>query len=92
MGDSTGIYAEDYATFQALPFVQVATSHASVGVFAQWGSGGSHPTSFELVDPEGYQPYNLKSEQAHTLEWGARWTRAANRWTVDCAFKRTANA
>ncbi|MGB2015363.1 MAG: TonB-dependent receptor domain-containing protein, partial [Flavobacteriales bacterium] len=70
------------------PFVQVAYQVTTqLRVFAQWGSGGSHPTSFELVDPEGYQPYNLKSEQAHTLEWGARWTRAANRWTVDCALQ-----
>ena len=87
-GDSTGIYAEDYAAFQALPFVQVAYQVTpQFRVFAQWGSGGSHPTSFELVDPEGYQPYNLKSEQANTLEWGARWTRASNRWTVDCALQ-----
>ncbi len=81
--DSTGSYAEAYAGLQALPFLQVAhQTTPSLRIFAQWGSGGSHPTSFELVEPEDYQPYDLQAEQANALEFGAKWNRNVRDWAL----------
>ena len=77
LGDSMGDYLESYSVWDPLPFVQFtyqATAHWKW--FAQWGNGGSHPTSFELVDPEEYQPYALRPEQAHAFEIGTRWTQS----------------
>ncbi len=88
IGDSTGIYAESYTAFEWLPFLQVAyQSTPKLRVFAQWGTGGSHPTSFELIDPEGYQPYNLQSEQAQALEIGATWSHVTESSTLDCSIQ-----
>jgi iron complex outermembrane receptor protein len=86
--DSTGLYAETYSSIQLLPFFQIAhQTTPNLRIFAQWGSGGSHPTSFELVDPESYQPYDLNAEQAHSLELGAKWNRALRGWAFDGAVQ-----
>lgn len=86
--DSTGIYAEAYSSIQPLPFLQIAhQTTPNLRIFIQWGSGGSHPTSFELVDPEGYQPYQLKAEQANAMELGAKWNRTIQGWTLACALQ-----
>ncbi len=86
--DSTGIYAETYSSVQLLPFLQLAyQTTPNLRIFAQWGSGGSHPTSFELVNPEDYQPYDLKAEQANALELGAKWNHTAQGWALACAVQ-----
>ena len=74
--DSTADYLESYRVLDPLPFVQLTfQATPELRWFAQWGNGGSHPTSFELVDPEGYQPYALRPENAQAFEFGSRWTK-----------------
>lgn len=83
IGDSLGVYTETYTALDPLPFFQLSYQwRAEWRAFAQWGNGGSHPTSFELVDPEGYEPYQLQPEEANAFELGTRWIHAgiSGRW------------
>lgn len=43
--------------------------------FAEWGTGVSIPTTFELVDPNSLAAYDLKSEWGQALEAGMAWER-----------------
>lgn len=72
--DSLSGYVESYSVLDPLPFIQASYLLVpGLRMFAQWGNGGSHPTTFELVDPEDYEPYNLKPEEANSYEFGIRW-------------------
>ena len=95
--DSTGEYAESYRVLDPLPFIQLAYQwNPEWRLFAQYGNGGSHPTSFELVDPEGFQPYELQPEEANSIELGTRWnhTAGSGRWqgTLQAFHQRVAQA
>lgn len=86
LGDSTGEYLESYGVWDPLPFVQLTYQVTPQWRwFAQWGNGGSHPTSFELVDPTGYQPYALRPEDANAFEVGSRWKQSRERAEIDLA-------
>ncbi len=68
-------------------------------LFAEWGTGASIPTTFELVDPITLEAYNLKSEWGQALEAGATWQRgpmtaqfSAFRQRVDDAISLTQGA
>ena len=83
IADSMATYAESYRVVDPLPFFQLSYQwRPEWRAFIQWGNGGSHPTSFELVDPEGYQPYQLQPEEANAVEFGTRWIRSGeqSRW------------
>lgn len=86
VGDSIADYLEAYRDWDPLPFVQLTYQVSPQWKwFAQWGNGGSHPTSFELVDPEGFEPYSLRREEAHAFELGSRWTQKREGVEMDLA-------
>ena len=73
-------YEASFRELNLLPFVQVSRQLGlSSRVFLQYARGGSQPTSFELVDPESFELSNLRSEQAHAFEAGARWRHNSRR-------------
>jgi hypothetical protein len=70
-----------------------------IQLFAEWGTGVSIPTTFELVDPTALEAYELKSEWGQALEVGATWHRGpisaqftAFRQRVDDAISLTPGA
>ncbi len=72
-GTTVEPYAADFRETNLLPFVQISRQlNRHSRAFLQYAHGGSHPTSFELVDPETFRPSALRSEQARALEAGAR--------------------
>ena len=84
IADSIAGYAENYSVLDPLPFAQVSYLFLpGLRVFAQWGNGGSHPTTFELVDPDDYEPYNLEPEEANSYEIGARWLKNTRASTIE---------
>ena len=60
LGRTSDVFAESFKVLAGLfqrptlstsaSFPSGTTNHPQTSGFAQWGSGGSHPTSFELVD------------------------------------------
>lgn len=62
---------EDYTHLSVLPFIGFSLECAEQGrLFLQYGKASSHPTTFELVDPDNYTALALLPERANALELG----------------------
>ena len=62
---------ENYAHLTALPYFGLSRKLNDYGrVFLQYGKAASHPTTFELVDPDNYTALNLSPERANAIELG----------------------
>ena len=71
---------ENYMHVSALPFLGFSFQcTAQSRLFLQYGNASSHPTTFELVDPDNYTALNLLPERANALELG---------WKGQTTFKK----
>jgi iron complex outermembrane recepter protein len=63
--------AENYKHLAALPFIGFSFEFTEQSrLFLQYGKATSHPTTFELVDPDLYTTLNLLPERANAIELG----------------------
>lgn len=71
MEDAYLPFDETYKQGQWLPRISISSPSTRLGRwFAQYAKGLSHPTSFEVVDPENNTFASLLPEKAHSLEAG----------------------
>jgi iron complex outermembrane receptor protein len=62
---------ESYSHISLLPYFSLSRKAISNGrIFIQYGKASSHPTTFELVDPDNYTALNLLPERANAVELG----------------------
>ena len=62
---------ENYAHLTALPYFGLSRKLRNYGrVFLQYGKAASHPTTFEIVNPDTYTALNLSPEKANAIELG----------------------
>lgn len=92
-----GPYQEHYQKLTLSPYAQLSRKVSnSLQGFVQMGTGASHPTSFELVDPVSYSPSALTPEVGHSWEIGGRWSHqtASTAWsfTLQGYHQRVRNA
>jgi iron complex outermembrane recepter protein len=66
-------YNEDYQMIRPAPRLSLSFPlQATASAFIQYAEGTSHPNSFELVDPETNDLYDLLPERCQALEFGAK--------------------
>lgn len=82
--DSDAPISEDYEHLSVLPYFSISRALTkNTRAFLQYGKASSHPTTFELVDPDTYAALNLLPERANAIELGWKGSRTTNKATFN---------
>jgi outer membrane receptor protein involved in Fe transport len=82
--ETYALISEDYEHLSVLPYFSISRALTkNIRAFLQYGKASSHPTTFELVDPDSYAALNLLPERANAIELGWKGVLTTNKATFN---------